>query len=147
MTIVTIGEVLSLVVAEALVRDVEVSRWGERLLVVESIVHRGELLSIINRDTIGDDRCVSRMETFSVLKQSFLASIEIILSRIVADTLHGTRNLTVFALLTILRPIYNRPTAATIATWLKDLTLPMTSIETFSTLLSNHRNIHDNNSR
>jgi len=101
-------------------------------------------VALYNRES---ERYVSLMECISNLKQLFLASIGKDLTRLVADPIHGTRNSTVLAMLTILRPIYGTPTATTISQWLHELTQPLSSTDTFSNLLSSHRGIHDNLAR
>lgn len=101
-------------------------------------------VALYNRES---ERYISLMDGISQLKQMFLASIGRDLVRIVADPVHGTRHITVFTMLNILRPIYGTPTAKTISGWLQVLSNPMSATETFSTLLSTHRGIHDNLAR
>lgn len=102
------------------------------------------IVALFNRES---DRFVSLMDSISILKQIFLLSIGKDLARIVADPIHGTRNLTVLEILNTLRPIYGTPTAITIGKWIHDLSIPISSTDTFSTLLSTHRSIHDNLAR
>lgn len=101
-------------------------------------------VALYNREV---ERYVSLMDCISDLKQIFLSSIGKDLTRLVAEPIHGTRNLTVFLMLNILRPIYGTPTATTISLWLNELSQPMAATDYFSNLLSTHRGIHDNLAR
>lgn len=113
---------------------------------IQRIMLQRQQLPYIIGETV---RYVSLMDYISDLKQIFLSSIGKDLKRLVAEPIHGTRNLIVFLMLNILCPIYGTPTptATTISLWLHELSQPRTVIDSNLNLLSTHRGIHDNLAR